>query len=96
MSQDLREALSDIFAKCCDVMKDKLDSNPEDITAADLNAIRGFLKDNGITAVPAEGSPLGKLADKVRELDSRDFPFAVPASSLLEADDPAVLRTEVS
>ncbi|WP_043880497.1 hypothetical protein [Azorhizobium caulinodans] len=30
-------------------------------TAADLNAARQFLKDNGVDAVPAPGSPLNAL-----------------------------------
>lgn len=30
-------------------------------TAADLNVARAFLKDNGIDAVPTEGSPVGNL-----------------------------------
>ena len=30
-------------------------------TAADLNVARAFLKDNGVDAVPAQGSPLGNL-----------------------------------
>ena len=85
MSIDLREKLSEIFVQACDVMKMKLD-NPSEVTAADLNAIRGFLKDNGITALPVEGSPLKELAEKAENFT---FPFAV-ASSLLPEDDPAV------
>jgi len=38
--------------------------------AAVLNVIRQFVKDNGVDALPAPGSPLGNLADKVAE-----FPF---------------------
>jgi len=30
-------------------------------TAADLNAARQFLKDNGIDAVPTQGSPINNL-----------------------------------
>ena len=66
-------------------MKDKL-SNPSEVTAADLTAIRGFLKDNGITALPVEGKPLKELADAA---ESFTLPF--PSSiSLLPPDDPAV------
>lgn len=68
-------------------MKTKLDS-PSEVTAADLNAIRGFLKDNGITAIPVEGSPLKELADKV---DGFVLPFPV-SGSLLPEDDPAVTK----
>lgn len=86
MSIDLREELSAIFAQACKVMKEKLDDSAN-VTAADLNAIRGFLKDNNITALPVAGSPLKELADKVEEFDK--FPFAV-SGSILPADDPAV------
>ncbi|CUA90947.1 hypothetical protein Ga0061061_1178 [Chelatococcus sambhunathii] len=30
-------------------------------TAADLNVARAFLKDNGVDAIPAQGSPVGDL-----------------------------------
>ena len=30
-------------------------------TAADLSAVRQFLKDNGIDAIPKQGSPMGDL-----------------------------------
>lgn len=32
-------------------------------SASDLAVARALLRDNGITAVPAKGSPLGNLAD---------------------------------
>ena len=32
-------------------------------TAADLNVARQMLKDNGISAIPTESNPLGKLKD---------------------------------
>ena len=38
--------------------------------AAILNVARQFVKDNGIEALPAAGSPLGKLNEKLQE-----FPF---------------------
>ena len=41
-----------------------------DCTAGFLNVARQFLRDNGIDAVPTEGSPLQRLADKL--------PFDVP------------------
>jgi len=34
-----------------------------DATAAELSAAIKFLKDNGIEALPMEGSPLGNLVD---------------------------------
>ena len=39
-------------------------------TAGFLNVARQFLRDNGIDAVPTEGSPLQRLAD--------ELPFDVP------------------
>ena len=41
-----------------------------DCTAGFLNVARQFLRDNGIDAVPTEGSPLQRLAD--------ELPFNVP------------------
>ena len=41
-----------------------------DCTAGFLNVTRQFLRDNGIDAVPTEGSPLQRLAD--------ELPFDVP------------------
>ena len=34
-------------------------------TAADLGVARQFLKDNGITATPVKGSPLGNLLENL-------------------------------
>lgn len=45
--------------------------------AAMLNVMRQFLKDNGIDAVPADGSPMGTLAGKVAE-----FPFDPAAEGM--------------
>ena len=89
MSKDLREKLSTIFEMACDAMIDNL--NGGEVTAADLNAIRGFLKDNGITALPVEGSPLGKVADALGAATGERyaFPFA-PSGAILDKDDPAV------
>ena len=36
-------------------------------TAAELNVIRQFLKDNGINAVPRDKSPLGDLLNQLPE-----------------------------
>ena len=41
-----------------------------DCTAGFLNVARQFLRDNGIDAVPTEGSPLQRLAD--------ELPFEIP------------------
>ena len=81
MSENLVDKLNAIFEMACGEMKKKLESG--DVSSADLNVIRQFLKDNGINAVPAAGSPLGELKDTVETLD---FPFG----RLLPVDDPAV------
>ena len=41
-----------------------------DAKSSDLNVARQFLRDNGIDAVPTEGSPLLQLAD--------ELPFDIP------------------
>ena len=41
-----------------------------DAKSSDLNVARQFLKDNGIDAVPTDGSPLKKLVD--------ELPFEIP------------------
>jgi len=41
-----------------------------DAKSSDLNVARQFLRDNGIDAVPTEGSPLQKLAE--------ELPFDIP------------------
>ena len=41
-----------------------------DATASELNVARQFLRDNGIDAVPTEGSSLQRLAD--------ELPFEIP------------------
>ena len=41
-----------------------------DAKSSDLNVARQFLRDNGIDAVPTDGSPLKKLID--------ELPFEIP------------------
>ena len=41
-----------------------------DAKSSDLNVARQFLRDNGIDAVPTDGSPLKKLVD--------ELPFEIP------------------
>lgn len=90
MSEDLNKELSDIFSEACKAMKHKL-QDKENVTAADLNAVLGFLKHNGITAVPAKNSPLGDLAEAAEQAGHTiKFPFPASAGSLLPEDDPAV------
>ena len=46
-------------------------SNPE-AKSADLNVARQFLKDNGIEAVVAEGSPLADLVATLPDFNDED------------------------
>lgn len=64
--------LEALHAKVATKLTDALDQMDHETKglAAVLNVARQFLKDNNIEAVPAPGTPLGKLADKVTE-----FPF---------------------
>ena len=41
--------------------------------SSDLNVTRQFLKDNGIDAVPVEGSPLSDLVATVPDFSDADF-----------------------
>lgn len=42
-------------------------------SASDLAVARSLLRDNGITAVPAKGSPMGNLKDYVSEYDGEQY-----------------------
>jgi len=41
--------------------------------SADLNVARQFLKDNGIDALPVEGSPLSELVNTLPNFSDADF-----------------------
>jgi hypothetical protein len=41
--------------------------------SSDLNVARQFLKDNGIDAVPVEGSPLSDLVRTLPDFNDADF-----------------------
>lgn len=87
---DPLERLRKIYDDMCTALETKL-KNPESITAADIQAVRAFLKDNGITSMLAEEGPLRRVTDATESLepDTPQFPFAVP-NSVLPADDPVV------
>lgn len=55
-----QEALEQLHAALAKSLAEKIASG--EATASDLNVARQFLKDNGIDAVPREGSPLDDLA----------------------------------
>jgi hypothetical protein len=59
----MSEKLKELHEKLCEVLLDKIKS-PE-VTASELNVARQLLKDNGIDAIPVEGSPLKSLLDEL-------------------------------
>ena len=60
--------LKELHAVLAEKLLEKVISS--DATASELNVARQFLRDNGIDAVPTEGSPLKKLID--------ELPFEIP------------------
>ena len=83
------ERLRTIYDGVLDAIVRKIKDHPEEVTAADLQAYRAILRDNGVTGIPAPGSKLEETVSAVEELDTNKFPFAVDVSLLPEAD-PAV------
>lgn len=78
--------------KTCQALKKKLEEHPEDMTAADFQAIRAILKDSNINALATPGSPLQELEESYEE-----FTLPFPGNpSVLPADDLAVKRTGAS
>ena len=61
------ELMDELHGELAKQMQKRLKSG--EATAADMNVIRAFLKDNGIEGVPAKGSHLGNLADDMPDLD---------------------------
>lgn len=56
-----RNFLGDLHTKLAEAFKKKLES--DGCTAAEMNVIRQFLKDNNISGIPVEGSPLKDIVD---------------------------------
>lgn len=85
---DMREILSLV----CKFLKKKVESGK--LTAADVQAIRGILKDSGISAINMPGSPTQELAEAItKKVEAGEFPFAVNGP-LLAPDDPAVKKAQ--
>lgn len=61
MGQTKEEKLGSLFDLVCDDLTDRIKVG--EATSTDLNVARQLLKDNGITAAPAEASPLVGLAN---------------------------------
>ena len=55
----MSEKLKELHEELVKVILEKIKS--PDVTASELNVARQLLKDNGIDAVPVEGSPLQSL-----------------------------------
>ena len=66
MAGDLQELLSDLHANLAQHLKDKLDEGT--INTSELNVLRQFLKDNQVSAQPAEGTPFGDLAKALPDI----------------------------
>ena len=65
--KDITEQLSNLHANLAGHLATLLESG--EATVADLNVIRQFLKDNQITAQPAEGSAISDLAKALPYID---------------------------
>lgn len=61
MAKTKEEKLSNLFDLVCDDLTGRISSG--EATSTDLNVARQMLKDNGITATPAEDSPLKGLVN---------------------------------
>mgnify|MGYP003140657296 FL=1 len=64
---DVTEKLSALHANLANHLAEILESG--EATTQDINVIRQFLKDNQITAQPAEGSALDDLAKALPDID---------------------------
>lgn len=64
---DTNRVLSDLHADMAYHLKAKLDEGT--ITTAELNILRQFLKDNGISAQPVVGTGFGDLVASLPDMD---------------------------
>jgi len=68
MANDTNELLSQLHDDLASHLKNKLDDGS--ISAAELNILRQFLKDNQIQAKPVEGTPFGELARALPDIEN--------------------------
>ena len=67
----LEEILASIHTELAEKMLERVRGGVDDqgeeikLSAAEMNVIRQFLKDNGIDSVPQKNDPLGKLASEL-------------------------------
>ena len=66
--KDTEQVLSDLHSNLASVLGDILNSG--EASTGDLNVIRQFLKDNQITAQPAEDTPFGDLARSLPDIEN--------------------------
>lgn len=66
--KNTEQVLSDLHSNLASVLGDILNSG--EASTADLNVIRQFLKDNQITAQPAEDTPFGDLARSLPDIEN--------------------------
>ena len=64
---DTNRVLSDLHADLAYHLKSKLDEGS--ISTAELNILRQFLKDNGISAQPVAGTGCGALVASLPDMD---------------------------
>jgi hypothetical protein len=68
MAKDTQELLADLHDGLARHLKEKLQEGI--ITTGELNILRQFLKDNAISAQPAEGTPFGDLVAAVPDIST--------------------------
>jgi len=61
----MKKTLIDLHELLAEELTNRLKSG--ECSSAELNVIRQFLKDNGIDAHPAEGSPIAELLQELPE-----------------------------
>ena len=69
---DLSTILSTLHEEMAKKLLDKVRSG--EVTAAELNVARQFLKDNNIDSVPKEGTPIANLATELSFTGEDDRP----------------------
>ena len=65
---ELQDLLSELHEGLAQHLKEKLDEGT--ISTSELNVLRQFLKDNQISAQPAEGTPFGGLAKALPDIEN--------------------------
>lgn len=69
---DLEKILAELHSEMATKLLEKVRSG--EVTAAELNVARQFLKDNNIDAAPKKDSPLANLVDELPFTDADERP----------------------